>query len=319
MQALKNRLLLFKKLQNFCVYACIFLLSQSCEKKEGSFLTELALENLIIVTSGNGSHRGVSAYDLNGNLMKVIGDFRLTGGTPRGSVYIGDQTFLIAQDNPDKIDYLNYSGAKSTYHGSNYYSGAIYDLVKDSRGNIYSTESSNIEKTSPDGVRQPLPTGNAFIQGAVGACTISNAREMFMTADDRLIIASYSNGRILTYDVSGDTPVCLSSVSVGTLVYGVLLHSNGDLYFSRISNDAIYRANSDGSDAVIIWNTNTAILNNPTAMAEMPDGSILVSSSSRNTIERLGEDGTRIGTIPFIADGQTLSVADIIIIGEDEE
>lgn len=319
MHVLKNKLKILRLLRKSFVYFSIFILSQSCDKKEGSFLTELAFENMIIITSGNGSNRSITAYDLNGNLLKVLGNFRLTGGVPRGSVYIGNQNFLIAQDNPDKIDNLNFSGELTTFHGSNYYSGAIYDLVKDSRGNIYSTESSNIEKISPEGIRLPFPTGNAFIQGTIGACAISNAREMFMTEDDILIVASLSNGRIITYDVSGDAPVCISSVAVGTQPYGVLLHSNGSLYYTRQTTDEIYRANPDGSGGVVVWNTNTAIINNPTAMAEMPDGSILVSSSSLHTIERLDEDGNRIGILPFISDGQTLTPADIIVLGEDEE
>jgi len=316
---LKNKLKLLCLLRKGLVYFCIFILSQSCDKKEGSFLTELAFENLVVIASGNGSNRSVSIYDLNGNLIKVMGDFRTTGGTPRGVVYIGDQTFLVAQDNADKIDYLGFNKSKSAFHGSNYYSGTIYDLVKDSRGNIYSTETNRIEKFSPEGNRLPLSTGNSFIHSAIGACSISNARELFMTDDDMLIVASYSGGRIVVYDVSTDTPTCVTSVSVGTTVYGVLLHSNGSLYFTRWSNDSIYRANPDGSGASIIWSSNTGVLNNPASLAEMPDGSILVGGYSNHTVERIDEDGNRIGNIPFIADGQTLSIADIIILEEDEE
>ncbi len=319
MNSIKNKLKILRSLRKGLIYFCIFLLSQSCDKKEGSFLTELDFSNLIAIASGNGSNRSVSLYDINGNLIKVMGNFRTTGGVPRGLVYVGDQTFLVAQDNADKIDYLGFDQSKSAFHGSNYYSGTIYDLVKDSRGNVYSTESNRIEKFSPTGDRLPLSTGNSFIHNAIGACSISGARELFMTEDDLLIVASYSNGRIVVFDVSTDTPACVTSVSVGTTVYGVLLHSNGSLYFTRWSNDSIYRANPDGSGATVIWSSNTAILNNPASLAEMPDGSILVGSYSRHTVEKIDEDGNRIGSVPFISDGQTLSVADILVIGEDEE
>jgi len=248
---LKNKLKIFKTIQKYFVYFLIFLLSQSCDKKEGSFLTELPFENLVVITSGNGSHRGITAYDLGGNFVRSIGDFRLTGGLPRGTIYVGSERFLVVQDGPDKIDYLTFSGNQSPFYGSNFFSGATYDLAQDSRGNVYATESSNIEKFSPDGSRLPLSTGNAFIQGSVGACTISNARDLYITEDDILIIASFTNGNIIRVDVSTDTPVCLSSVNVGTQVHSAFLHSNGSLYYSRLTTDEIYRANPDGSGGVV--------------------------------------------------------------------
>ncbi len=297
-----------------------FLTTQSCNYEEGGFLTELDFTDVIIVTGSNGSHRGISAYDFNGQLIKVITDFRTDGGTPRSSLYFGDGVLLTAQDGPDKIDKYNYKDVnKQIFYGSNYLSGAIYDMVQDSRGNVYVVESNNVEKFDPEGNREPFQTGNAFIQGTIGACTISGGRGLFMTDSDHLIVASYNSGRVIVYDVSTDTPACLTSVSVGAQVNGVMLHSNGSLYYTRLNTDAIYRANPDGTGSVTIWAGDTSRINNPADLVELPDGTILVAGISNHQIWRIDEDGNEVGNNPFIADGQTLSVRDIEVIVSDDD
>ena len=55
-------------------------------------------------------------------------------------------------------------------------------------------------------------------------------------------------------------------------------------------------------------------LNNPTAMVELENGDILVASSVTDSIERITEDGTRVGTLPFIRDAFTLNITDMKIL-----
>ncbi len=295
------------------IYVSLFFLTQACDKKEGSFLTESSIEPMIVLISGNGSHRGVTAYDLDGNFIKVITDFRFTGGTPRSITHVSGDTFIVGQENPDQLEYVNLDGEVSDFFSSNYFSGGIYDAVRDSEGNVYSIESNNIEKIDASGARKPFVTGSAFIQGNADGCSLNVPTKLVLTENNHLIVAGYNSGNITTFDISGDTVTCLSQVNVGNQLYALHLHSNGSLYFGRWANDSIYRADPDGNNATIIWSSNTSIINNPTDIVELPNGNLLIAAYSSHTVEQLDQDGNRIGTIPFIADGQTLSVFDIVV------
>lgn len=299
------------------IFSLVLVLS--CSQDEGGFLTETPFENIIVISSSSTTHRGITAYDLDGNLIKVITDFRADGGTPRSTVHLGDGNFLTVQDNPDKATKYDFKTAtKSNFIGTNFFSGTIMDSVVDSRGNIYVAETHAIEKFNSSGNREPLQTGNAFIQGTIGVCALNNARGLFMTEDDILIVASFTSGDIVIYDVSTETPQCLSSVSVGAEVNGVMLHSNGSLYFTRFNTDEIYRAAPDGSGAILIWPGDITKINNPADLVELPDGTILVAGLSNHQIWRIDEDGAEVGTNPFIVDAQTSTIRDIeIILSED--
>jgi hypothetical protein len=136
-----------------------------------------------------------------------------------------------------------------------------------------------------------------------------------MTSDDKLIIANINGtDQIVTLDVSDNQVSCLSSVNFGNNPYDVVLHSDSHLYVVTQNDDRVYQADSDGSNATVIWDTDLTIIRDPTAIVELPNGNLLVASSFTDSIEQIQTDGTRVGTSPFIMDSFSVNVQDMIIV-----
>ena len=94
--------------------------------------------------------------------------------------------------------------------------------------------------------------------------------------------------------------------------------SNGNIYVAADGSDSIYEFAGDlsGTGAVIFNDTN--VINNPTAIVEMPDGSLLVASNNTNSIVRLEVTGTVIDT-DFINDPFTNLINDLVIVRQGGE
>ncbi len=299
-------------------------LGTSCSKNEAEFLALPAVtadavyetNNYIVISSGDANHRGMAIYDELGNYISQMTNFRdpTKIGYPRGIAQFDNNNILVALDANDRVEMMSLDDYSTTtfYYGT-LLNGYIYDLEVDSNSNAYVTESSRIEQFDNTGFN----TTPVYINTTVGGCTISNARQMAIDKTNNILIAaSYSNARILRYDISGSTSSCLNSTATASNPYGVLLHSNGDIYYTTWGNDQIYRANADMSGATVIFATDTSTLNNPTSLVELPDGTILVASSATDTVEQFEADGTHIGT--YIRDTQTLNITDIKIITRTE-
>ncbi|MCB0391010.1 MAG: hypothetical protein KDD58_06960 [Bdellovibrionales bacterium] len=301
----------------------IVLAIVSCSKKEAEFLTlPVAEEDLVYQTNyyvaiagGDTNHRGVALYDEQGNLVDLIKHYRSPTelGTPRGLIQFDNDNLLVALDNTDRIENINLDTfTNSSFFSGGTLSGNIYDIGIDSLQNIYAIESNVVEKFDMLG-NQTTPV---YINTTVGSCTLNNPRQLVINSSNEMLITSYSNNRILHYDISSTTSSCLTSTVVANNPYGIMVHSNGSIYYNTWSDDQIYRANADGSGGVVVFATNTTILNNPTAMVELPNGNILVASSNTDSVEEFAEDGTYIGT--FILDTQSLNITDMVIITREE-
>ena len=290
----------------------------ACSMKNAEFLTlpvnptDLVYEtNSYIITVGaTANHNAVAVYDVDGNLIKQIDYYRQPAslGTPRGIVQMDEDNFLIASDTTDRIDNFLWTGfTPSTFFSGGGLAGNIYDIEKDSSNNLLVIETNTIERFDSAG-NQKTPI---YIAATVGGCTLSGPRTMAIDANDVLYVSSYTNNRILRYDVSGATSTCLNSTATTASPNGLLIHSNGYVYYNTHGDDQIYRANADMSGATAVFTTNTTILNNPSAMIELPDGTILVASTGTNTVEQFDEDGTYIGN--FLRDAQSLTIQDMTI------
>lgn len=293
-----------------CVQTLIFL---ACSKEKGVILkTPSRAGGALIIASQDTYHRGVTRYGLDGTWQELIHDYRNgVSGTPRGLALGDSNSIIVALEATDQLDRLTFSGESSTFYGSSYLSGAIYDVVKDSKNYYYVIESNYIERFNSDGVR----TNPTYIATTVGSCTLSVPLHMIVNSNGYLVVVQIGGGgRILTYDISTDTASCVSSVAFGNTPYGLVEHSDGYLYVVTQGNDQIYRADPDGSNPISIWSTDTSIINNPTTLLEHPDGDLIVASSSTNTIEKIKTDGTRVGTTPFISDVFTRNIFEMLII-----
>ncbi len=269
----------------------------------------------IVTAGGTANHYAVAIYDIEGHFLYQINRYRQPAslGIPRGLLQLDNNNLIIALDNTDRLEsFLFDDFSFSSFFSGGTLSGNIYGLAKDNSNNILVIESNAIEKFSSEGAQvTPL-----YIGTTVGGCTLNGPRLMTVNSDDILFVSSYTNHRILRYDISSSTPSCLSSTATANNPYGVLLHSNSDFYYTTFGDDQIYRANPDGSNAVSIFTTNLTILNNPTAMLELPDGTIIIASSNTHTVERFDEDGNHLGT--FIRDAQSMNIQDMTIMTRTE-
>ncbi len=292
------------------------ILLTSCGEEPGDIITlgsEASVDTPYLVISGqDGNHRGFAFYDLNGSLV-TLGNFRFENATPRGVAPYTATSVLMCLDTTDSIYEVSLDGTKSLFHGSAQFSGNIYGIVIGDSGRTYVVESNRIEVFDEDGIR----LAGSLINTTTGACTLSSPRGATLNADGQLVVMNAGGpDAILTYDISTETATCVSSVAFGNNPYDAILHSDGYLYVTTQGDDRVYRADPDGSNPQVVWDTDTSIINNPTGIVELANGDLLVASSATDSIERITTDGDRVGSEAFIRDTQSLNISDMTIIGD---
>jgi hypothetical protein len=276
----------------------------------GSYLS-VARQNVIITVSQDATHAAVSMYDIDGNVLGRITDFRRDGAYVRGIAPYDSQSFLVTLDVADRIERVFFDGTHETFHGSALFSGNIFGIKKAGNGLYYAVESNNIEAFDTSGTRN----ATANIATTTGSCVLSNPRALALDSNGYLVVSAYGTGdRILRYDVSNTVATCVSTTNFGNDPWGIVAHSDGKLYVATQLDDKIYSADIDGTNATVIWDTDLTIIRDPTALLEMPDGTLLVASSYTDTIERIQTDGTRVGNTPFIQDVFSNNIADMMIV-----
>lgn len=307
-------------IMKYCVlYLSIMLgLLTSCSNELGEFFDELTSlgAGKIILVSANSYTRSVTSYEMDGSYSSKIIDYNDMGSVPRGLAKVGGARFIVALDAQDRLEQLALNGESELFGFNAQFNGTIYDVDRGPDGNYYVLESNYVEKFSADGERSP-PTGSTpFIATTLGSCVISNPRSISFAPNGYMYVATIGGGDLVNiYDISTGVAQCVDSIAfTGLDPQSVLAHSNGYVYVGTNSNDRITRMNPDGTGQTVVWDTNTTVINNPWSMVEMSDGTILVSSAGTDSIEQINPDGTRVGNTPYIKDGGTFDVTDILIM-----
>jgi hypothetical protein len=299
---------------------CISLLLLSCSKDTGSFyLGSLDIQNpKIIISSQQAGSTAVVMYDIDGTYMRTLHDYSAQGNTPRGLVPISPLEFLIAVEGDDHLDHYSLVDGISGFVSNTSINGNIFDATKHNTYGIFMIESNNIEAFDFNGVR----SGNPRINTTTGACVLSTPRGMTFNQQGQLIVVNTGNDDILVYDVSDPTAAtCVrANQTFGNIdPVAVLAHSDGFLYVATQGDDRIYRFAGDASGTGTVIYNNLPIVNNPTALAEMPDGTILVASDGTNSIVHMTTAGDLVGITSFIQDSFTNSVSSILILQENTQ
>lgn len=271
-------------------------------------------EPRLFITSVTAGVLTVSVYDLTGKFIGVIGDFTAQNLSPRGLVPLDFFNFAIALDGTDQIGRMNLFGEFNTHIVNANLTGNLYGLRRRFNGELFVIETNFIESFSSGGSR----IGNPRVATTVGACTLNTPRGLFVTSDDRLITVATGNDDINVYDISDPTPACVTSNQTmgNTDPISVIAHSNGQIYVATQGDDSIYEFNGDGTGTGTVIFNNLSVISNPTAIVELPDGTMLVASDLTNSIERIDTAGNRIGSTPFISNAFTGSVGDMMIMPE---
>jgi hypothetical protein len=295
----------------------VSLLTSSCGTDSDAFYyAALGLnKGAIIVASNTGvTSYIVVKYSIEGEFEQVLYDSTTLGLIPRGLALYDAFNILVNFDGVDSISKLNiFSGSVSSFHTGALYNGNLFHIAH--QGDVtYAIESNNIERFN--GSDRFPSSGNAYIPTTLGLCTINTARGVAINNAGELLVASLTNTRILRYNVSTTTPTCLTSnASFGTnQPIAIMSHSNGKLYFAtQTTADSIFSGPENLSSTPTALVTN-GIINNPSALAEMPDGSILVANDGTYNIDLIDPDTGATIQSPFIKDSFTSFVTDIMVI-----
>ncbi|MCB0394565.1 MAG: hypothetical protein KDD25_08395 [Bdellovibrionales bacterium] len=306
-----------KRILNLISMVISAVLWVSCSKKQGEFLKFSVLPDyVVVIASQDANHAGVAYYNLDGDFLGYITDFKDIGAVPRGLAKIGDNNLVVSVDVADGIHEISIQEkGHDAFYGSPLFSGNIYDIVA-GIDRLFAIESNRIEVFNYEGLRM----SSELINTTVGGCTLSNPRGLeFQESTGYLVVTNQGGAdNILRYDVSSGTASCVSSVAFGNNPWGVASSSNGKLFIATQGDDQIYKTDSDGSNATVIFSTDTTVINDPTALTILPNGDLLVASSATDSIERLTPSGTRIGDSPFIKDSFSLNVSDISVLKTQE-
>lgn len=310
-----------KELKNYLVFLCAGALISSCASETSEFYyANLGVGTpKIVVASNVAGEFALSLYDINGNFIRVLADYNPSNLAPRGLVPISEFEFLVSYDgtNIDGVNRFSILDGQDTYIQDVNLSGNIFQLRKNANNDTFVIESNVIESFDELGQR----INNPRIATTTGSCVLATPRGMTFNAAGNLIVVGTGNDDILVYDVSD--PASTSCVQANGVFAGtvdpvaVLAHSDGFLYVATQGDDRIYRFAGDGSGAPTIVFNNISFVSNPTALVEMPDGSLLVASDGTNTLVNITTAGILVGSNYLVGDVYTNSVSDLIILQED--
>lgn len=285
--------------------------------QEGEFFYgALGLEQKIIITSSGtvtASPFQLVQYSLEGVFEKVLYDSTFENRILRGIAVLDPFELAILTETNEAIQKYNLFDGISNFITNGNLTGNLYDLKQNPfTGDLFVTESANIESFDSRGNR----IGNPRIAATVGSCAITTqARGLAINSSGYLIAGSQGNDDINMYNISnsGSTTCVATNQTLGNVdPIAIVAHSDGYIYVAHTNGtDSVLRFNGDLSgSSTTIWTGTTTT--NPTAMIEMPDGSLLLANDGNNNIIRIDTSGNTISD-PFIQDGFTTFVQDIAI------
>ncbi|MCC6137742.1 MAG: hypothetical protein IT287_03865 [Bdellovibrionaceae bacterium] len=302
----------------FCWIAVALL---SCSKDSGSFyIGSLDIQNpKIIISSQAAGSTAVAMYDIAGNFIRTLHDYNAEGNTPRALIPISPIEFLISVEGNDHIDRYSLTDGVSSFIENTNLTGNIFGAAKSGDYGLFVVETNTIEAFD---VETGERIGNPYIATTVGSCVLNVPRAMTFNQQGYLVVVNTGNDDINVYDVSDPTaPTCVTAnTTMGNIdPVALLAHSDGFLYVGTQGDDRIYRFAGTGVGAGTVVFNNILLNNNPSAIAEMPDGTLLVASDGTNAIVNMRTDGSLVTSTQFIQDTFTNSVADIIILQESTQ
>jgi hypothetical protein len=303
---------------NLCLATLSFVFVVSCGglSPEGFFHGGLGLKQKLIIASSAATGTSpylVVQYSLDGVFEKVLLDSTFDNRIPRGMAMIDPFNFLIATDTVDGILKYNFLDGVTAWVNNGNFTGVIGDMARAPNGDVFVIEGVTIESFDANGGRIGVPRIGTTIGGCVMQTTV---RGLTMNSAGILIAGSLGNDDILFYDVSNpaSTACVTANATLGNVdPVAIVAHSDGFVYVAHSGGtDAVLRFNGDGSGSSTSIYSSIAVINNPNAMIELPDGTLLVASDGTNNIVRIDTAGNVLNN-PFIQDGFTSFVQSMMI------
>lgn len=301
-----------------CLVIAIGLSVIACSKpsSDGIFYGALSNKPKLIISSSSAIATGpyiVAQYSVEGEFEKVLYDSTFANFVPRSLITVDPFTFYIATETVDSILRFSLFDGASAFVSNSNFTGNIFEGARTSNGDVFVIEGNFVESFDSAGAR----IGNPRIGTTIGSCVLNVARGMAVTQSGLLVVGSQGNDDIQFYNVSNPaaTTCSASNQTLGNVdPVSIVAHSDGYIYVAHSGGtDAVLRFNADGTGSSTSVFTNLTVLNNPTAMVELPDGTLLVASDGTNNIVRIDTSGNVVQN-PFIQDGFTLFVQSMIVL-----
>jgi hypothetical protein len=287
----------------------------ACAKKEGAFFAgALGLnEDRIVVATQTATALSVTSYDLDGNLVAVLADYMAEVNGPRGLALFDALNVLVSLEGDDRIDMLYLGGgSRSTYLSSSLLTGTIGRLFRHpTTDNLFVIENTNsIERFELGGTRIPQ-TGNAFVSGALAPCGApASLRDLVVNSNGELVAIQSGVTAAFRYTIGPSVASACATATLAVAANDMIRHSDGNIYYAG-TNSQIYRASQTLTGSTSIFN-NTGAINTPTAMAELPNGDLIVASDTTDSLEIIGTNGTYKGS--FLKNIYTQQVFSILVV-----
>lgn len=292
------------------------ILMFNCTAKSGNhWFGALGLGEDRIYVSGTyttTNNYAISVYDTSGKFLGILADYGANVEYPRGLAYLDPFHLIVSVDGTDRLDLVDIFGQVSTFASNALLTGNLFDVRRDSTGNVYVAESNTIERFNSSGARYPV-TGNPYINTTTGSCVLNTVHGLAITSQGYLAaVSSGGTDNLSIYDVSGASSSCVTNVAFGQDPWDVVAHPNGKLYVVTQLNDSIYSVNEDGTGATQIYAYGVTTVN-PTAIAVLPNGNLLVANAGLDAIDLFSPDGTLLQS-GFIRNTLTTDVSDILVV-----
>lgn len=282
----------------------------------------------------------IARYYADGTFDRLVIDYATSpGDTPVSMISYSATHLLVLVENASgrRIDIVakDGSGSSTFLTNSTAMNAVVRNLVGTSDGGFLVSKSSAIEKFSSAKARVTMGA-NPYVSAPAAPCatTATLIPRMVVGPSDNIFYvhaAASPNNRIgiissTGYAAAGNCLASTAGPSATHLPSAMLYHSSGKLFVGFGNNvgpiHQIYEytvtATSIGG-ATQVFN-NTSVLQGPSAMTEMPDGSVLIANAATafGNIERYTYDGstlTRVGNTPYIpASIYTKSVSAILAL-----
>lgn len=272
---------------------------------------------LVVNSQAAPAQYTVTMYSLTGEFLGVVADTSKDNVIIRGLANYNGLKLMMAQDTPDQLSLLDLFSGEITNFGVNVQlNGNIFDVAAGGNDRFYVTEGNTIEMFEGS-QRIPVSGATPYVNTTLATCVLNVPQGLSMTTNGRLVAVSNGNDRVNVYTVTGaSTAACFTGYAgfAGTVnPLDAVGHSNGNIYITGNGSDIIYSSPDTNPLVPTQIFLNTGIIDNPTAIAEMPNGNLIVASDVTDSIVEITTTGAVVKTA-LIKDGFTSNVIDILVI-----
>lgn len=314
------------------IFGAVFLFT-ACSAPVGSlFYGTLAKGNpVIIVLSGAaGGPQAVVAYDTNGNFLENLSDLTYPNLTPVGVAPKDGFSFVVALGQAGVTGSLNLFqtiGGYSSWVTNTNLNGALYQMgYHKNSGTYFIIKANTVEGFTNQGDRVLSPVIPTTITTGSNTCTLAAPKALSIDqVNNKLwVVNTAATVQLLVYDISNVNAVTCAGVNTSmgaTAPLPVLVHDNGYVYSVSQTTHKLWAFSQTApttAGTAVYTDTPGTLLSTSTALAEMPDGTILIANAGTKQIDHFQVNGlsaaTRVGSSAFIKDVFSTQVNDIMIL-----